>query len=83
MGRRKYTDKRVREVLSIPESVLCKVELLLFDPMKGKVQHGAKSALVTQLLREWVAKQTGGNHGNKADQATREHDRDSDLAEEQ
>jgi hypothetical protein len=38
----------------IPLPIATKVDLLLLDPMTGRVRHGAKSAFVTQLLVEWL-----------------------------
>ncbi len=43
--------------LSLPSSLLNKVELLLYDPVRSKVKYAARSHLVAQLLNEWVEKQ--------------------------
>ena len=58
MGRRKYTIRRVRWHLQIPETVAAEVELLLLDPFWQQPKWGAKSELVTQLLQEWLNSQT-------------------------
>lgn len=31
-----------------------KVDLLLMDPARKRVKYGARSALISQLLQEWV-----------------------------
>ena len=56
-GRPTLTDRPVEFRISIPSSVAGPVELLLLDPVTRKVRHGAKSTLVTQLLRDWLAAQ--------------------------
>lgn len=57
MGRRKYTIRRVRWHLQIPETLAAEVELLLLDPFWQQPKWGAKSELVTQLLQDWLNKQ--------------------------
>jgi hypothetical protein len=44
-------------VLRIPEEVLKEVELLLFNPLRGKPKKGARSLLVETLLRGWLIEQ--------------------------
>ena len=56
MPRPKLTDRPVAWKIYIPNSVAAEVELYLVDEFLGKSRHGAKSDLVTQLLREWLAK---------------------------
>ena len=47
-----------REVtLSIPLRIIDRVDLRLYDTFKGKVQHGARSRLVTELLDNWLSEQ--------------------------
>lgn len=38
----------------IPVDVAAKVDLLLHDPLRGVPEYGARSALVSRLLREWL-----------------------------
>lgn len=57
MPRRKFTVRRIPWKCYVPEDVAAKVDLLLLDTLRDKVEYGARSELVTQLLREWVAKQ--------------------------
>lgn len=56
-GRKAHIDPPVNFVLSIPQSLAAKVELLLYDPTTGKPAYGGRSALIQQLLREWVESQ--------------------------
>jgi hypothetical protein len=58
-GRKPNMDRPIGVEIHIPESVMARVSLLLFDPVRGARKHGAMSALVSQLLREWVEKQCG------------------------
>lgn len=59
-GRKSHLDTPVNLVVSIPTSLAAKVELLLFDPTTNKPKYGGRSALIQQLLREWVEKQQVG-----------------------
>lgn len=43
--------------LTVPSSLSARVEFQLFDPVRGKPKYGARSALINQLLTEWVEKQ--------------------------
>ena len=56
-GRPPNTVPTIRWDTYVPVDVAAQVELLLLDPVRQKVQHGARSALITQLLREWVEEQ--------------------------
>ena len=38
----------------IPLPIAAKVDLLLLDPVSGKTRYGARSALVNQLLLQWL-----------------------------
>lgn len=40
----------------IPIPVAAKIDIFLLDPVTGSTRHGARSAFVTQLLVEWLAK---------------------------
>ena len=59
-GRKKNLDRPIGVELHIPETVFARVSLLLFDPVRGARKHGALSALVVGLLREWMEKQGKG-----------------------
>lgn len=56
-GRKAHADPPVKYVISVPSTLSAKVELLLFDPVTQKPLYGGRSALITQLLREWVERQ--------------------------
>lgn len=57
MPRVKLIDRPIEKKISIPTSIVAKVELDLFSALEGRVPHGKWSELVCQLLREHVAKQ--------------------------
>ena len=40
----------------IPADIAAQVELLLLDPMRERVRHGARGELIAKLLREWLEK---------------------------
>ena len=54
MARPKKTDRPVKITVSVPESVMTRVQLKLFDPLRGRARYGALSGLMTDLLRDWV-----------------------------
>ena len=57
MPRLKKTIRPVKQTLHIPEDVINRAELRLLDPLTGQVRYGAKSKLVTRLLREWLSEE--------------------------
>lgn len=52
--RRKRKEPHIRLDVEIPESLAAEVELLLFDPVRGKTRYGARQRLIENLLRKWV-----------------------------
>lgn len=54
-GRKPLDEPSVPWKCQIPEKLAMRVELLLLDPVKGAPIYGARSALVTQLLRAYMA----------------------------
>ena len=64
-GKVAHTDPPVKWRINVPQSVAAKVELMLFDPLKGEIKYGARSDLITKLLVEWLGKVTGGSHDTK------------------
>jgi metal-responsive CopG/Arc/MetJ family transcriptional regulator len=64
-GRRARIDKPVRWEVSLPTSLAAEVELHIFDPVRRTQAFGARSALVSRLLREWLEQQkpTGEQNG--------------------
>lgn len=57
MPRQKLLDRPIEKCISLPGTLVRQVEILNIDAFTGKVRYGALSKLITQLLREWVAKQ--------------------------
>lgn len=55
MPRRKLTDVKTYWNVGVPKALSAEIELMLYDPFLGQAKFGAKSALVVQLLQEWVA----------------------------
>jgi metal-responsive CopG/Arc/MetJ family transcriptional regulator len=56
-GRKPHADPPVDVMVSLPTTLNAKLELLLYDPLTGKPRYGGRSALIQQLIREWVEKQ--------------------------
>jgi len=56
-GRKALLDPPVRWELSLPSSLAAQVEVLLADPVRGKTSYGARTKLITRLLREWLREQ--------------------------
>lgn len=54
-GRRKQSTRKTLFRARIPEPLNDEVELLLLNPTTGQVAFGARSALLTRLLRKWVS----------------------------
>ncbi len=54
MPREPHTDPPKEVQLSLPTSLVDEVDLLLFDPVRGKLRYGARSILVARLLRTWL-----------------------------
>ena len=54
----------------IPLPIAAKVDVFLLDPVTNHTRHGARSALVTQLLIQWLSTKgvtiTAGEHNAKA-----------------
>lgn len=59
-GRKAYVVPTVEWKCHIPVDVAAKIDMVTFDPVKGKVKYGARSSFVTQLLRDWLA-----SHGHE------------------
>jgi hypothetical protein len=56
-GRRKHHESTTPWSFNMPSHLAMRVDLLLLDPMTGKVKYGSRIQLIEQLLREWLAKQ--------------------------
>ena len=57
MPRERHLDPPKEVNLSLPTSLVDEVDLLLFNPTRGKLRYGARSRLVTVLLRQWINSQ--------------------------
>ena len=57
MGRPKNAIPSITKHVSLPEDLFARVELLLLNPITGKMKYGDFSRLIEQLLREWLDKQ--------------------------
>ena len=56
MPKPKSIDPGVSKNISIPESVVSRVDSVLFSYTEARVPHGAYSRLITMLLRQWLQK---------------------------
>lgn len=61
LGTRRQGDKVLWRVYLEPE-VAVAVELKLIDPIRDRPIFGARSQLVEQLLRQWLAEQDQTTH---------------------
>lgn len=61
-GRKPHADTPVKFMISFPGTLCAELELLLYDPVLGKPKYGGRSALIQQLVREWVDKQKLAAH---------------------
>lgn len=41
-------------LISLPTTLAADVDLVLFDPVRGKIKYGARSRLVAGLLLRWL-----------------------------
>lgn len=71
-GRPPNTVPTIRWDTYIPVDTAAQVELLLLDPVRQKVEHGARSRLIAQLLRGWVEEQKRKMHGAQLTQEERD-----------
>jgi len=55
-GRKPNLEPSVSWHLHIRQSIAAPVEILLADPVLGKVKAGARQALIESLLEEWLNK---------------------------
>lgn len=58
-GRKPHADPPENWRLSIPRSLAIQVELLLYDPAKGKVAYSSRSDYVTSLIRHDLNQRKG------------------------
>lgn len=53
-GRPALVTPTVEWKLRVPVDVAAKIDLLTLDPARGTITYGARSELVTQLLRKYL-----------------------------
>lgn len=66
-GRRKALDPAIQWSIMIPSTLAAQVELILFDPLRGKTGFGTRSRLVSQLLKDWLELQKGNKDEPRTD----------------
>lgn len=52
-------EETVPWIFNMPASLAYKVDLLLMNPLTGKVKYGARKQLAEKLFREWLERQIG------------------------
>ena len=40
-----------------PEDIITRLDNILLDPIRGKTKYGARSALLSNLIKEWLDKE--------------------------
>lgn len=68
-GRKPLLVPTVAWKCQIPENIAAKIDLFLLDPIRGVPIYGARSELVTRLLREYLATVTGPEMVDKLEAA--------------
>lgn len=63
MARPKKTDRPIEKNLSLPSSIVARVELELFSELEGRVPFGAWQKYIVGLIMADLAKKEGGNRG--------------------
>lgn len=64
MGRPAKTDKPYEKKISLPSSLVARVDLELFSALEQRVPHGAWTRYVAQLIEaDLKARNQGANHG--------------------
>ena len=64
-GRKPKGSNPVPITVYVPETMAAKLRLLYLDPKRvdGRAKYGALSSLVTQLLHQWLERETGPGAG--------------------
>ena len=57
MGKLARVDRPKKILVSIPESIISEVKLILYDPITKRVGYGMVSEIITGLLRDWLEEQ--------------------------
>lgn len=58
-GGHKTMDKPIVVSVSLPASLVAKLRIILYDPIRKRTRYGALSGLVASLLEEWVKSKAG------------------------
>ena len=58
------TKKTIEVKLTLPIEVASDLELLLYDPVRNKVTYGARSHLITGLLKTWIVEKKNEERGS-------------------
>lgn len=56
MSRPRKAEEGIRIHFSLPASLVAELNLLTFDPVRGKPAYGQRTKLFTMLLREYLNK---------------------------
>jgi hypothetical protein len=54
MGRNRKTIRPIEKNISLPETLVAEVDLLLYSELEGRVPYGAWKGLVQALLEKFV-----------------------------
>ena len=54
-GRKPLSMPTVEWKCRIPADIAVQIDMIQFDPVKGQVEYGARSLLVTSLLRAYLS----------------------------
>jgi hypothetical protein len=54
MGRTRKTIRPIEKNISLPETLVAEVDLLLYSELEGRVPYGAWKGLVQMLLEKFV-----------------------------
>lgn len=63
MARPKRTDRPIEKNISLPSSIVARVELELYSELEGRVPFGAWQKYIVGLIMADLAKKEGGNRG--------------------
>ena len=61
MGRPRKTDRPIEKNISLPQSIVVRVELELFSELEGKVPFGAWQKYIVRLVEADLAKKGQGD----------------------
>ena len=53
-GKKAFEIPRKARIIYLPTDLSAEIDLLLCDPLRGKIQYGAFTTLAENLFRQWV-----------------------------